>query len=91
MQYVSPVFGHLDCQFLVRELIHAGALFVEEPDWSSAELVEYYRDQGNVQGDYKRIVCGDRLNVMKCYKLKPLAGFSSTLRHPGGMPPVTPC
>ena len=55
-RYLRHISDHLDRQALVRELMRAGALFAGGPDWSPSELVEYYRDQGSVQGDYKRIV-----------------------------------
>jgi len=40
---------------LVRELIEIGALFSEGRDWSPAELVQMYVEQGAVQGRYRTI------------------------------------
>ncbi len=53
--YTRSVSGHPDRVLLIKELRSLGALFVGGPDWSPAELVEYYREQKMVDGPYQRI------------------------------------
>lgn len=52
---VRRVLDALDRKVLALELIKIGALFSAGRDWSPAELVEYYREQGDIQEKFRTI------------------------------------
>lgn len=45
-----------DRQLLVQSLIYLGALFSSGRDWSPAELVDFYHQQGIVTDNYQIII-----------------------------------
>ena len=51
----KPIMDKTEREELVRKLILLKALFAGGPDWSPAQLVEYYREQGLVNGSFLRI------------------------------------
>lgn len=54
-QFVRPISDLADRQKLVNDLISAGALFSSGRDWSPAELVDLYQEQGVVSTGYRMI------------------------------------
>ncbi len=54
-QLVKAISGDAERQQLVRELIKLCALFSAGKDWSPAELLGYYREQGTVCESYRVI------------------------------------
>lgn len=54
-QMVRPIADAPDRQRLANALVGLGALFSGGRDWSPAELVDYYREQGVVRGAYRVI------------------------------------
>jgi hypothetical protein len=54
-QMVRPISDVPDRQRLVNALIGLGALFSSGRDWSPAELVDFYREQGAVSTGYRMI------------------------------------
>ena len=52
---VRPISDVADRQRLVNALIGLGALFSSGRDWSPAELVDFYREQGTVSTGYRMI------------------------------------
>lgn len=54
-QMVRPISDVPDRQRLVNSLIDLRALFSSGRDWSPAELVDFYREQGVVTANYRMI------------------------------------
>jgi hypothetical protein len=54
-QMVCPISDVADRQKLVNALIALGALFSGGRDWSPAELVDFYREQGVIATGYRMI------------------------------------
>lgn len=54
-QMVRPILDISDRQKLVGALIELGALFTSGRDWSPAELVDFYREQGDILTGYRMI------------------------------------
>lgn len=54
-QMVRPIADLADRQKLVGALIKLGALFAGGRDWSPAELVDFYREQGAILTGYRMI------------------------------------
>jgi hypothetical protein len=54
-QMVRPIADVPDRQRLVNALIGLGALFSSGRDWSPAELIDFYREQGVVTTGYRMI------------------------------------
>jgi hypothetical protein len=54
-QLQRPINDSADREKLINDLIDLGALFSTGRDWSPAELVEFYREQGKVATSYLRI------------------------------------
>ena len=54
-QMVRPILDVSDRQNLVRDLIRLEALFSGGRDWSPAELVDFYREEGVVLTGYRMI------------------------------------
>jgi hypothetical protein len=50
-----PIVDDSERQRLVEKLINMDALFSEGRDWSPAELLDYYCEQGRIKGAYKVI------------------------------------
>jgi hypothetical protein len=54
-QLVRPIADDIDRQDLVRKFIEMDALFAAGKDWSPAELVDYYRENGIILKSYRMI------------------------------------
>jgi hypothetical protein len=52
---IMPIQNADDRIKVLVRLIELGALFSAGRDWSPAELVEYYREQGLISGPYRVI------------------------------------
>jgi hypothetical protein len=50
-----PIANVTDREKLVNALINLGALFASGRDWSPADVVGFYREQGAVKTGYRRI------------------------------------
>lgn len=55
-QMIRPIADVSDRQELVRILINLSAIFSGGRDWSPAEIVDLYREQGVVSTGYRKIV-----------------------------------
>lgn len=54
-QLVRSISEDIDRRMLVQKLIEMDALFAAGRDWSPAELVDYYREEGVVLQGYRMI------------------------------------
>lgn len=54
-QLVKPIVEDAERQQLIHELIKLRAVFSAGRDWSPAELLDYYREQGIVRQSYRVI------------------------------------
>jgi hypothetical protein len=54
-QLQRPINDSADRVKLVNDLIRLGALFSTGRDWSPAELVDFYREEGKITASYRRI------------------------------------
>lgn len=55
MQMARRISDDIDRRGLVLELVKLGALFSGGRDWSPAELMDHYREQGVIAGRYRVI------------------------------------
>ncbi len=54
-QLVRPIADDIDRKMLVQKLVEMDALFAAGRDWSPAELVDFYREEGIVAQGYRMI------------------------------------
>jgi hypothetical protein len=54
-QLVRAISDAEDRKNLVNSLIRLGAIFAGGRDWSPADLVDYYREQGTISTSYRTI------------------------------------
>jgi len=54
-QLARPISDVVDRQEIVGALIRLGALFASGRDWSPAELVDLYREQGTILTGYRMV------------------------------------
>ena len=55
-RFERPIADEADRERLIRSLIDLRALFVRGRDWSPAEVADYLRDQGKINGPFRRIM-----------------------------------